>query len=197
MMGCDPTPVPETLEVDLNRGTVHAVEAPPAFEATGSFAVALRNHGEPTHVHLTLDGDLAAHAAVESTNCFVGGDSQFVDVAVGDAEPPVSGRLEVVTGYGAERTSVEVTVVDPGPETANVAVGTGSGAPRRTPTAASTDRGPLPDLPVDGALVAGFAVVALFVLVGVVATLSDPLTAGLSVLVLAGGIAAAAYLLQS
>lgn len=112
------TPV---LLVELNRGNIHEVEVPESFAASGPFSVELRNHGEPVHVHLHPDDALSTVARLNSDgNLYVDGESTLsVTVGVDTVESPVSGRLEISTGYGAERRSVGVTVE---PETKRPAV---------------------------------------------------------------------------
>ncbi|WP_380675987.1 DUF7524 family protein [Salinigranum sp. GCM10025319] len=116
--------MPATLPVDLNRERLHAVEAPVEFATDGSFRVELSNHGEGVHVHLHLDDDLSAVARIENGNVFVAGDTATtVDVAVDDPPTsPITGKLKVSTGYGAETTYVDVTVEPFEEQTRQVAV---------------------------------------------------------------------------
>ncbi|WP_248897066.1 DUF7524 family protein [Haloplanus halobius] len=103
------TPV---LLVELNRGELHNVEAPAEFSTSEAFSVELRNHGEAVHVHLRADDPLSAVARIDSDgNVFVEhGTTQSVPVSVGDVGSPVTGSLEISTGYGAEGQSIAVTV---------------------------------------------------------------------------------------
>jgi hypothetical protein len=104
--------VPASLPVELNRGRLHAVEAPVEFSTEGSFVVDLSNHGEGVHVHLHLDDALSEAARIEEGNVFVDGDSATrVDVVVdGAPSSALTGQLTVSTGYGAESTTVDVTL---------------------------------------------------------------------------------------
>lgn len=103
----------DALAVHLNRDDPPAVECPPAFETGGPFAVEFHNHGPPAHVHLRLDGDLAAVARVDRPNPYVE-DRATVEVrASGEPGGEVTGTLEVVAGYGAESATVEVTLLPP------------------------------------------------------------------------------------
>jgi len=103
------TPV---LLVDLNRGELHDVEAPSAFATAEPFSIELRNHGEAVHVHVRADDALSAVARIDADgNLFVERDTtRSVPVGVSDVDSPVTGTLEITTGYGSETSSVEVTV---------------------------------------------------------------------------------------
>ncbi|AZH25496.1 DUF7524 family protein [Haloplanus aerogenes] len=103
------TPV---LLVELNRGELHSVEAPAEFATSEPFSVELRNHGEAVHVHVRADDALAAVARIDTDgNLYVERETtQSVPVGVEDVDSPVTGTLEIATGYGAEKRTVEVTV---------------------------------------------------------------------------------------
>lgn len=103
-----------TLAVVINREGVHHIEPETGgFEAGDDFSIELRNEGQATHVHLHLDDDLAEVASLGgNTNLFVeAGKERIVPVSIDADERPVTGRLKVVTGYGAETTYIEVTVI--------------------------------------------------------------------------------------
>ncbi|MFC6988277.1 hypothetical protein ACFQJD_05270 [Haloplanus sp. GCM10025708] len=106
--------MPPSLSVELNRGSIHEVDAPAEFHVAGPFTIRLRNHGEAIHVHLNLDDDLSSAAALDSGgNYFVEGESETaVDVDVRSVDQSVRGKLKVVTAYGNETAYVDV-VVDP------------------------------------------------------------------------------------
>lgn len=113
-----------TLSVHLNRDGTRSVQ-PESFsmETEGPFTIELVNHGTPAHVHLHLDDALATVAAIPSDNLFVdAGSEEYVRVNVQDSPRPVKGQVEVVTGYGAERANVNVNVIDPAPDAAEVQV---------------------------------------------------------------------------
>lgn len=176
----------DTLTVHVNRDGINSVATPDSFTATGGFVLRIENHGEPAHVHLRFDDDLRAVAEPAGTNHFLpGGEANEVSVAVRDGGTG-SGTLAVVTGHGAERSTVAVTVEEP--ET--VAVDDSLRQPRTEPP--TRDRpDPTEFLP---------AVLAALVVVGVVivALFADESAAlALGLLAVAGGAAAAAYLLQS
>jgi hypothetical protein len=103
------TPV---LLVELNRGQLHEVEAPAEFATSEPFSVELRNHGEAVHVHVRADDALAAAARIDADgNLFVERETTTsVPVGVGPVDDPVTGTLEIATGYGSESRTVEVTV---------------------------------------------------------------------------------------
>jgi hypothetical protein len=103
------TPV---LLVDLNRSQLHDVEAPAEFATSEPFSVELRNHGEAVHVHVRADEALSSIARIDADgNLFVeGGTTQSVPIGVSDVDSPVTGTLEIATGYGSEKRTVEVTV---------------------------------------------------------------------------------------
>ena len=103
------TPV---LLVELNRGQLHDVEAPAEFATSEPFSVELRNHGEAVHVHVRADDALAAAARIDADgNLFVERETtKSVPVGVGPVDDPVTGTLEIATGYGSETRAVQVTI---------------------------------------------------------------------------------------
>lgn len=103
----------ETLAVDVNRTGLHTLEAPTNFEANGPFAIALTNHGEPTHVHVHLDDHLSDIARIEASNHYVDTDeTRHVEVKTRDrTEWPsdlIRGKLKVVTAHGQETHYVDI-----------------------------------------------------------------------------------------
>ncbi|WP_336022380.1 DUF7524 family protein [Halobellus salinisoli] len=104
--------MPESLRVGLNNGSVHAIDAPSAFTAEGPFHVEFDNAGGATHVHLHLDDDLSRVSRVDEVNHYVEEDAtKRVPIGVLPDRRPVTGRLKVVSGYGAEVSYVELTIV--------------------------------------------------------------------------------------
>ncbi|SDZ81846.1 hypothetical protein SAMN04488065_0548 [Haloplanus vescus] len=103
------TPV---LLVELNRGALHTVEAPAEFTIDRSFSLELRNHGEAVHAHVHADDALSAVARVDSDgNIFVEqGATHSVPIGVESVDSPVTGTLQIATGYGSETVEIEVTV---------------------------------------------------------------------------------------
>lgn len=103
-----------TLSVDLNRRSVHSIEVPKHFETSDNFTIELTNHGEAAHVHLNLDSDLSKAIALDGGNHFVqAGRTRTIEASVDQRSRPVSGRLKVVTGYGAETAYVDVSLIPP------------------------------------------------------------------------------------
>ncbi|MFC6786174.1 hypothetical protein ACFQFH_09820 [Halobaculum halobium] len=105
------------LGVTLNRERLNEVAAPESFAADGEFAVALRNEGEPVHVHLRFDGPLAGVAAVAPPNHYVDeGSTRTVRVSVAPVADAVTGTLDIIVGHGAEKTTVQLRIEPPEPE---------------------------------------------------------------------------------
>lgn len=184
----------DALPVHVNREGARSVEVAPSFETTGSFALAVHNHGAPAHVHVRLEGDLSAAAEVAAANSYVEGEGTTeVPVTVETDRRPVAGRLEVSTAHGKERTSVAVEVVEPEEP---VAVDGSLGRPADPGTA-----GPSPAGRSLSARVAEHrsvvALTALAALVAVVAVaVTDDLAVVVGALVVLAGIGAAALLLR-
>jgi hypothetical protein len=106
--------VSDTLSVDLNRRSVHSIELPERFETSDSFTIELTNHGEAAHVHLNLDDELSRAIALADGNHFIeAGRTRSIEASVDQRSRPVSGRLKVVTGYGAETDYVDVSLIPP------------------------------------------------------------------------------------
>ncbi|WP_439026269.1 DUF7524 family protein [Haloarchaeobius sp. DT45] len=185
----------DPLLVDISKDGLHSIEpAVESFESTGPFTVALRNHGRAVHVHCNLDDDLAKVASLPETNHFVETEAERtfpVDVRPGPR--PVSGRLKIVTGYGAEEVYVPVTITEPKPvgppsERANTGTTDGDGAGLESPLQNVP-------LPVDGSLpVLVLAGVALLLALGAAATLGS-IEVLLGVAVVVVGIAVALWML--
>jgi hypothetical protein len=99
------------LPVELNRDRRHEIRVAGAYATDGPFEVDLRNHGDGVHVHVNVRGDLAEVARVTETNPYVDADgATSVRVDVDPVDEAVTGTLTLVTGYGGEETTVEVTV---------------------------------------------------------------------------------------
>jgi hypothetical protein len=104
--------VTDALVVDLNRSSHHAIEpASDSFETDGPFVVRVENHGEGSHVHCSITGDLATTATVTEGNPFLEPDEVVeIPVDVRTDLRPARGSLELSTGYGRESVSIEVLV---------------------------------------------------------------------------------------
>lgn len=106
--------MPASLRVDLNGSELHDIDAPNEFTVSRPFTVELVNHGEAVHVHLHLDDDLSRIARLRAGNHYVEADAtQDVWVDARSVDEPRSGKLKIVTGYGAETRYVDVTI-EPG-----------------------------------------------------------------------------------
>jgi hypothetical protein len=104
--------VSESLPVELNAGSVHAIDAPETFTARGPFHLDLANEGGAVHVHVHLGDDLSRAARLRDVNHYVEtGETVRVPVGTVPGRGEVTGHLEIVSGYGAERKRIEVTVV--------------------------------------------------------------------------------------
>ena len=161
-----------------------------SFETDGSFNLILENHGQPAHVHLRVDEGLAKILNLAEPNVYVeAGDIEPVEVtAVGDRSG--RGTLEISTGYGAERSEIDVRVDDTGEDSAT-GTDVESGDVTETVSADRPEGSELSRLVLPGLFAAGgvLLAVAIMVLVGDVAALV------LGVLALLVTIAAASYLL--
>jgi hypothetical protein len=185
---------PPSLSVDLNRDYVHQIEVADAFETADSFAVELRNHGRAVHVHFRLDDDLSEAASLAANNHYVDSEaSRTVEIAAGPVRSPVTGRLEIVTGYGAETAYVSVTIRPASEEQSTIEVDESLATPSRSePEPALLDRlDANRTLPLV-ALAAGAVVLALL---AAVLVQSPPVLLAVAVVVL--GVAAALWLAVS
>ncbi|WP_372911939.1 hypothetical protein [Salinigranum sp.] len=192
--------MPASLPVELNRGRLHAVEAPVEFTSDGSFYVDLSNHGEGVHVHLHLDDALSRVARLEESNVFVAGDTTSrVDVVIDQPSTAVTGRLKVSTGYGAETTSVDVTVEPFEEQTRQVAVDESLSKPKPKEPQQSPVTRTLSSLPGPDALpYLAFVLLAVVIAVGAVLFVgasSPAVLVGVGV-VLGGAVAALVFIMR-
>lgn len=128
----------DILGVTLNRDRLNQADAPSSFVADDDFDIALRNRGEPVHVHLRFGESLTTVTAVGTANHYVdGGETLSVPVSVAPVEEAVEGTLEVVTGHGAQGTDVAVTL-EPPEEPVAVDESFASPPPASTESSAST-----------------------------------------------------------
>ena len=167
------------LPVELNRRSIHSVEAPDEFETSDSFDIELTNHDEAVHVHIHLDDELSTIATIPAGNHFVDRESTAsVPVTVNVVDEPVRGKLKLVTGYGAETSYVTVTVTPTTEESPTVEVDESLSKPQARSTPSSGEaladalegRGPVIAVAVAAVLVAllvGLYLQTVAVLVGV------------------------------
>lgn len=191
----------ETLTVHLNRGDIHAIEAPASFASSDSFIIELDNHGEASHVHLRLDEALSGVASLPASNHYVRpGAVARVPVSVDDTGP-VGGILTVATAYGSESEGIEVTV-EPTAGRERVEIdeslversgGVESG-PRGPPTAtAATATAATAATGVDRTTLLGGT--ALVVVLGIALLFVEGIALYVGALAVLGGVLVAAYLL--
>ena len=129
----------DPLAVAVNRDGLYTLAVPSEFEAAGPFAVELRNHGEAAHVHLNLDEDLSTVGSLGESNHYVAPYSRrSVEIDTKRTDTPVTGRLKVVTSYGAESAYTTVTVSPPGTVTERVTVDERLAKPQRSEPEPST-----------------------------------------------------------
>lgn len=159
-----------------------------AFTTDGSFTIILENHGQPAHVHLHVDDNLAKVASLEEPNWYVSaGEIEQVAVDVQDGVLG-GGTLEISTGYGAERETVDVEIDTT--ETEESTESTETETVSQPMETASSDRN-LPRLVIPG-LFAVAGVLGAVVLMVLVPPTAAVMLGALALLV---GIAAAGYLL--
>lgn len=176
-----------TLRVDLNRDGPKSVEVPASLSVEGDFYISVENHGTDAHVHLHLDEALSRVARIEQTNPFVpGGGETRIPVSV-EPGAEASGMLEVVTGHGATRQAVQLTLETPTESTVQVDEGLAEPpSPDRRESDRSDDGSAVP-LGVLG-------VIAVVVAVAVAAT-SEVGAVIVGIVALVAGLGAAAYFL--
>jgi hypothetical protein len=197
--------VSQTLPVVINRDAVHEIAiGTEAFETDRSFIVEIENAGQATHVHLSLDDDLSRAASVDGGgNYFVeAGAVSRVRISVDSEAAPTTGRLSVVTGYGARRAHAAVTISETPPtREPRVAVDERLGVPQRgrrgstTTAPASTSRPGTGRSRPRGPLLVGILAAVVLALALVVGLVAESIAASVGVLVVAG-LVAASYLLS-
>lgn len=192
----------QAVPVHVNRRDQGSIETPAEdVETARSLRIVLENHGEPTHVHCRVTGDLAPIASVPEPNPYIERAATVeVPVEFAPGVDRATGTIELSTRFGAESASLPVTLArDEKPET-QVAVddrlaeppgGDDPGEPADTPlTRLRTLFGPeTAGLTVLAAFAMVLAVIAAVVVGGTAGTL------GLAI-VLAGILVAFALLLS-
>jgi hypothetical protein len=184
----------ERLSVAVSDPELHAIETVESFETTGSFLVAITNHGRDAHVHLALDDALAAVAELGDPNVYVERDAtREVEVSVDPDATRTEGAVRIQTGYGAETAVVSVAVG--APDRAAVEVDETLGDPTEPPADDRTTDPP--GIPGGGWVpVAALAVAALAIAAATAALANDPVVVAGVVVVLLGVLAAGAILLR-
>ena len=100
-----------SLSVVLNRDHLHGISLSDRITTSEPITIEITNEGEAVHVHLHLDDELSTVASLEAGNHYVeSGTTRSVRLDVRPASTPVTGRLRVVTGYGAETEFVTIRV---------------------------------------------------------------------------------------
>ncbi|WP_101296691.1 DUF7524 family protein [Halegenticoccus soli] len=190
--------MPDSLTVDVNRNRLHQIGVAERFSSAESFVVDLVNHGESVHVHLHLDDALSRVASLEGGNHYVErGSTRQVRIDADPVREPVTGKLKLVTGYGAETVYVEVTIAPPAREKEPVDVDeTLSRPPRRDPGPEPLGERLRETLPETGTLsIVGFGLLAVVLALGV-GSLVNSSAVLLGVGVVIGGVLAALLLLS-
>lgn len=172
--------MPASLPVELNADSIHEIRVIDEFATDGPFVVDLVNEGQPVHVHVSLDEDLGRVASLDGGNHYVeAGATAAVPVSVDPVDEPVTGRLTVATGYGAETAEVAVTVRPWEDRESGVDVDEGLSTPRDPAEAAAATGEGGPSLPLLALIGTALAVA---VGVGYYAT-SPPVLVGVGVVV--------------
>ena len=193
----------ESITVHVDRGSESLEATTTTFETVGSFDLVLDGSDMPAHVHCRLEDELLSVARLggDGPNFYVEPDSVTpIPVVVDPVETPVSGTIEVSTGYGATSLSIEVTVEpSPGPR---VDVDERLGEPPRResePETTDTDGSPRTISVLDDFDSGTLGVVALAAVAVGVAAVSAAVVGGFAAfvafLIVSGGIAVAAALL--
>jgi hypothetical protein len=182
--------VPERLTVHLNREGLRDV-APEAttLETDRTFELAFQNHGGAVHVHVKPNADLEPVAEPAETQVFVGEDeTRTLEVAVPDGGTG-DGELALSTGYGAEETTIDVSITDRrkdgGP---SVAVDNSLGEKQEVDTQGTQPAS-------DGLREFVLAGVGVVVAAGIALAVSDSAAIFVGVLAVLGGVGTAIYML--
>lgn len=179
------------LLVDLNDDGLHEIAVPSSFDTDGPFEVCLRNHGEAIHVHLNLDDELSSVAQLAETNQYVGPHSQrSVPIETHPVSTTVTGRLKIVTGYGAKSTYTTVQLSPPGTVRNHVTVDESLAKPQRREPEPSTPSEQIAERLPDAVSVSSLGAAAAMLVVVLAAVLTGNPTVVLGSLAVTGLIAA-------
>lgn len=193
--------MPRSLSVHVSDDELHDITVETrSFETAGPFDVELVNHGRAVHVHLNHVEGLERGATLEATNHYVETETvRSVRVDVVDEALPVSGKLKIVTGYGAETAYVDVTAREADHRDDSVDVDETLAEPPdadRSPTSPEAAlRSLVSEPPTETAPVLALAGVALVVAL-LAATVVDGVAAVLGVAVVLTGVLAAGEILR-
>lgn len=104
----------DELAVDINHPELHAIDIETdRFETAEPFRIRIQNHGEPSHVHLSFQGELADAVSIPEPNHFVRPEEDtVVPVQLIPARLPTTGQLEVSLAYGSKSESVTIDLTD-------------------------------------------------------------------------------------
>nr|WP_206335576.1 hypothetical protein [Natronolimnobius sp. AArcel1] len=174
----------------------------PAVEARGSFALNLQGHDAPAHVHCRLNGDrrFSQIVSIDGPNYYVQANETLtvpVSVAATDIDEPLEGELEVLTGYGSESETIDVTVK---PKPATVDIDESFSKPRaettseQSPLEQALERAGSVGLEPGTLALGVLGILALGIGVSTAATIGGP-AAMIGLLVVAGGVVTALALL--
>lgn len=102
----------DRLVVNINQAELHEIHAETErFETANEFAIIVKNHGEPSHIHLSFNDELSEAISLPETNHFLKPDDEIsVAAKVIPAKIPATGELEISLAYGAEQTTIPVEV---------------------------------------------------------------------------------------
>lgn len=102
--------MPDTLAVDVNPDGMHTLRVPERFRTEGAFEIRLTNHGEATHVYLSLDDELSSVASLPDTNHYVRTDDSTIVRVNASRGGRAEGELTIATQYGSNRQAVRVAI---------------------------------------------------------------------------------------
>ncbi|OVE84786.1 DUF7524 family protein [Natronolimnobius baerhuensis] len=199
-------PVSRTeVTVHVNREATDTLETDmPALEARGSFALHLQGHDTPAHVHCRLNGDrrFSQIVSIDGPNYYVEANDMItvpISVAATDIDGSLEGELEVLTGYGSESVTIDVTVK---PKPATVDIDESFSKPRaettteQSPLEQALERASAVGLEPGTLALAALGVLALGIGVSTAATIGGP-AAMIALLVVVGGVTTALALVLS
>lgn len=102
----------DEIVVDINRETLHDIAIDTdRFETADPFRIRVRNHGEPSHVHISFNGELADAVSISEHNHFVKPDNEvLVPIQLIPARVPATGTVEIKLAYGSESGTAEIAL---------------------------------------------------------------------------------------